>query len=67
MDPGKCPSCGTPLGSGMLAGQCPRCLLGGDPHVQSTGDVDAQKRSGGIAVLQASDGSGSGGDYAPPS
>jgi WD40 repeat protein/serine/threonine protein kinase len=51
MEPTKCPSCGTPLAAGALAGQCPRCLLAADPRAGTTEDDDARVPSAAVAVL----------------
>src|SRR5687767_7522065 len=83
MDPGKCPSCGSPLVAGALAGQCPRCLLAGESRAQTTDDADAetQDRAASVAVLHpehdtgrgagtgagTGDGPGDGTGDAPPS
>ena len=55
MDVAKCPSCGTLLGSGVLAGQCPRCLLAGATRGGFTDDPDAQRQFAAAAVLSAVD------------
>ena len=60
MGAARCPSCGSPMGVGALAGLCPKCLALGNSQGGATEDVVA------VGVLDESRTIGASGSDAPP-